>query len=629
SALRRLRRDGRTRLSLSGALLRAGGLLLRRRAAGDVLRAGRSRGAAPAALRPERPFGGLRRDAAFVGDRLRHRARADRLRRAGAQVEAGDVAVLRRRVDDAGILGIVARLEAVAAADDVPVAGAHAPAVQAGDRPAVGPVVLRPAAHVVERLGVVGGDAVVLRHRQAGEETERLAEIVRLVDAAVVADEDVIRVGRIEADDVVIDVHAGLVLEAGLLPGLAAVLTPVEIGVHRPDRVGAVRVDEDLLVVGRAAAAVPLAAALRRLILIGVGVRRRHRVVRARHVRAAPAAAGIGRDLADARPRAARVIRAIEPRFIDDRPGRRRRGRRATAEAAAAARRLGADQRVDARRVLRIHAERDPADVVFGQSLRQLRPLLARVGALPDAALGAAADHLPHGAAALIRGCVDDVGVARVEHDVADAGVVADVQHPLPFRAAVGRLVETALAARRPQRALRSDVDDVGVARVDQDLADVLGGGQPHALPRLAGVGGLVDAVPEMRAALAGVFTGAEPDDAGVFRIDDDAAEREGAAVVEDRREGRAAVAGFPQAAEGRRDVPDVRILRIDGDVLHAARGNRRTDAAELEALQDLGRQAVPRRGRRLARARRDGAGKAQRDNRGYEQTRWLHSMHL
>src|SRR4029078_8179798 len=180
-----------------------------------------------------------------------------------------------------------------------------------------------------------------------------------------------------------------------------------------------------------------------------------------------------------------------------------------------------------------------------------------------------------------------------------------------------------------PQRPLRGDVDDVGVARVDQDLADVLGGSQPHALPRLAGVGGFVDAGAQSRAALAGVFTGAEPDHAGVLRIDDDAAEREGAAVVEDRREGRPAVAGFPQAAEGRRDVPDVRILRVDGDVLHAARGNRGTDAAELEALDDLGRQAVPRRGRRLARARRDGAGKAQRDNRGYEQTRWLHSMHL
>src|SRR4029078_12124474 len=137
-----------------------------------------------------------------------------------------------------------------------------------------------------------------------------------------------------------------------------------------------------------------------------------------------------------------------------------------TADAAAAAPRLGADQSIDARRVVRTHPQRDPADVILGQSLRQLRPLLARVGALPDAALGAAADHLPHGAATLIRRCVDDVGVARVEDDVADAGVVADVQHPLPFRAAVGRLVETAVSAPRTQRALRRALDDVGLARV-------------------------------------------------------------------------------------------------------------------------------------------------------------------
>ena len=126
----------------------------------------------------------------------------------------------------------------------------------------------------------------------------------------------------------------------------------------------------------------------------------------------------------------------------------------------------------------------------------------------------------------------------------------------VPRRAAVGRLVEPALAAGRPQRPLRGDVDDVRVARIDQDLADVLGRRQPHALPRLAGVGRLVDAVAEVRAALAGVLAGAEPDDVRVLRIDDHAAERERAAVVEDRREGGAAVGGFPQPAERGGDVP-------------------------------------------------------------------------
>ena len=67
------------------------------------------------------------------------------------------------------------------------------------------------------------------------------------------------------------------------------------------------------------------------------------------------------------------------------------------------------------------------------------------------------------------------VRVARIEHDVGDAGVLADVQHLLPGLAAVGRLVEPAIAARSPQRPLGRDVHRVRVARVDQDLADVLG----------------------------------------------------------------------------------------------------------------------------------------------------------
>ena len=112
----------------------------------------------------------------------------------GAQIEPRDVAVLRRGVDDVRILGIVARLEAVAAADDVPVAGADAPAIERARRAALRPVVLRAAAHVVERLRVVDRHAVVLRHRQVREEAERRAFVVGLVDAAVVADQDVFRI---------------------------------------------------------------------------------------------------------------------------------------------------------------------------------------------------------------------------------------------------------------------------------------------------------------------------------------------------------------------------------------------------------------------------------------------------
>ena len=73
---------------------------------------------------------------------------------------------------------------------------------------------------------------------------------------------------------------------------------------------------------------------------------------------------------------------------------------------------------------------------------------------------------------------------------------------------------------------------------------------EADVLPGLARVGGLVDAVAEVRAALAGVLARADPDDVRILRIDDDAAEREGSLIVEDRRERDAAVGGFPQPAE-------------------------------------------------------------------------------
>src|SRR5205085_789371 len=128
----RRRLHGGAGLPLTRALLlRVRGLGRGVGAARDVGRARRAGDAGGAPLRTETALRRLRRHAAFIRDRYRHAARSDRARRAGPQIESRDVAVLRRRVDDVRILGIVARLEAGAAADDVPVARAHAPAVRA------------------------------------------------------------------------------------------------------------------------------------------------------------------------------------------------------------------------------------------------------------------------------------------------------------------------------------------------------------------------------------------------------------------------------------------------------------------------------------------------------------------
>src|SRR5262245_37275946 len=90
-------------------------------------------------------------------------------------------------------------------------------------------------------------------------------------------------------------------------------------------------------------------------------------------------------------------------------------------------------------------------------------------------ALRAAIDQRVKVAAALPTRRVDDVGVRRIECDIGDAGVLADGERSLPGLAAVGSLVQAAIAARRPQGALRGDVDDTAIARADHYSANVFG----------------------------------------------------------------------------------------------------------------------------------------------------------
>src|SRR6185369_1983806 len=162
-------------------------------------------------------------------------------------------------------------------------------------------------------------------------------------------------------------------------------------------------------------------------------------------------------------------------------------------------------------------------------------------------------------------------------------GVLADLQHLLPGLAAVGRLVEAAVAPRAPQRPLRRHVDDVRVARVHDDLADVLARLEPDVLPRGAAVVGPVDAVAVGDTALAVVLTRADPDDERVLRVEGHAADRVRPLAIEDRAPGGPGVAGLPHAPRGDRHVPGGLVVRHHGDVHDAARSDRRADAAQLE----------------------------------------------
>ena len=168
--------------------------------------------------------------------------------------------------------------------------------------------------------------------------------------------------------------------------------------------------------------------------------------------------------------------------------------------------------------------------------------------------------------------------------------VVAEpvTQDLAPVAAAIARLVEASLAARGPQRALHRRKNHVRVARVDAYHADVFGPGQTQVVPVFAAVATAVDACAVGDVPPADVFTGADPDRMRIVRIDRDAADRIGVFVVEDRRPGRAAVDGLPDAARADADVPGALLGRVDRDVGDPAGHQGRADAAHLQSGERL-----------------------------------------
>ena len=221
-----------------------------------------------------------------------------------------------------------------------------------------------------------------------------------------------------------------------------------------------------------------------------------------------------------------------------------------------------------------------------GQTRLELGPGGAGVGRFVDPRLGATVDQGPDMAPALVGRSVEHIGVARVHQDLVDAGVIGDVQDPFPGRAAVGGLVETAFAAGFPQRSLGCYIDDFGVTRIDDDVADVLGFLQPGVGPARAAVVGAIDPVAEGHRALAVVFAGADPDGVEIGRIQGQAADGVRALGVEDRRPGGAVVDGFPQPARGGADIDGLGPIGLDREIGDPAGVVGRTDEAERETRQ-------------------------------------------
>ncbi len=391
------------------------------------------------------------------------------------------------------------------------------------DRTAVGPVVLGPAVHLVERTGVVDGDLVVLHHRQVRHVPPRRHVVEGLVQPAVRPEQDVVRVVLPERDGVVVAV---LVPVVDRLIGGEVVVAVERPGAHQPEPPELVRRGVELLVV--------------------VGARA-------------------------ARDRVGHLPPALAPVL-------------AHPDAALGPDRL--DGRVDDVRLLRRDGQPDLAQRAARQPRPEPLPRLAAVFALPDAGARAAAHVRGDGPVPVPRGRVQPVRVARVDDDVGGARPLLVAQHLAPRLAAVRGLVQTPLVAGPPERALGRDPDHVRVLRVHDDRGQVLGILQPHVPPRPAAVRGLVDPVAVAHVPAAHVLARAHPDDVRGARVDGHRADAVRPLVVEDRLPRRPRVRRLPHAAGPHGHVDDAGVVRVDVDVGDPAAVQRRADATEREAGQ-------------------------------------------
>ena len=252
------------------------------------------------------------------------------------------------------------------------------------------------------------------------------------------------------------------------------------------------------------------------------------------------------------------------------------------------------DRRVNHVGVLVRNRQPDPAHVFLGKAVDELAPRLAAVGALVDPRFGTAIDQRGDIAKTLVGRGVERVRPRRVLNHLVDAcGFVVTAQF-LPGGATVGGLEQTAVTAYGPQRPLGGHVNDVGVARVDHDRSDVLRRRKTHLLPVFPAVGALVNAITVTDMAPADVFAGPDPDRFRMRRVDRQATDRVGGLLVKDRRPTRPGVRRLPHAAAADGGVPDALIFGMDRDVGDPSRHQRRTDASKLESGERFRRE--PRR---------------------------------
>src|SRR5262249_20200797 len=149
------------------------------------------------------------------------------------------------------------------------------------------------------------------------------------------------------------------------------------------------------------------------------------------------------------------------------------------------------------------------------------------------------------------------------------------------------RSENAALLVRAVRMTERGHEHAIRVARIDDDVRDLLGVAQTEMRPRLAAVGGSVDAVADRQVGTRDAFAAADVHDAGIGRRHPNRADRSGRLLVEDRPPRPAEIVRLPDAAVDEAGIEDARLARHADDRLRPPPAQR-PDVAPAQLAEEL-----------------------------------------
>ncbi len=425
------------------------------------------------------------------------------------QIDALEPAILSFSEHGERVVGWHLALETVEPEDACPVAVEDARGIARPARAAPGAVVLQSAIDAVGRP-CIEGNAIELGYGKIVDSGPFHALIARIIKAAIVAEDQMARIGGIDPQVVMIDMCAAA---GGGGERQPAVGGDVQRDAQHPDALRVRRIDANLTEVK-----------------------------------------GARTEIVDFRPGLPAVAGAEDAARLDDTATARRLSRDG-----ADVRAVGLHDGENDSRVFPPHGQADPAHRSGGQALGEALPRLAAVpasintGKRPEL-LGRVAPREGVTADA-VGGGIQSSGIGRIHHQIDATGFTVELDDLFPRLAAVARAKQAASRAWCPQPAQGGDINVIGVARMDDDLADVVGVGQAGVAPGFPRVAGEEDAITPGHAVACVGLARADPDDLGIGGSDGDGTDGSVRRTIENRRPRPTVIARLPHTAGSRPDV--------------------------------------------------------------------------